>query len=266
MRCSRAEPIDRAGKEVDRGRQAGGEGLLQPGGEARQVEPARGSSQTGNAAVPSIVRLGVRCRRASVNGWCKRISYIRLVGPPSQGERAGQPAAPDERRGLASSSTRAIPSRRAPIPHAAGLESRPLRPDRLVRLRRVVETRRGRRGRPGLEQAALPDRGHPEGTTHDVLEDHPRRRGQGRARAAGAGHRRPRDVEGPAPRGRSRAADPGRRGVPEPGHQRHRAGAARRPRARAARRGSVARRHPGRDHRLRRSSRRRRSASSPPTT
>ena len=103
---------------------------------------------------------------------------------------------------------------------------------------------------PGSKQAALPDRGHPEGHHTFLLEHHPRRRGQGRARAAGAGDRRPRRVEGPAPRGRSRAADPGRRGLPEPGHQRHRAGAARRPGARPPGRGSDARRHPGRHLRL----------------
>ena len=41
------EPIDRSGKEVDRGRQAGGKGLLQPGREARQIEPARGPQPHG---------------------------------------------------------------------------------------------------------------------------------------------------------------------------------------------------------------------------
>ena len=41
------EAIDRSAKEVDRGRQAGGKGFLQPGGEARQVEPARGPQPHG---------------------------------------------------------------------------------------------------------------------------------------------------------------------------------------------------------------------------
>ena len=76
----------------------------------------------------------------------------------------------------------------------------------------------------------------PKGTTHEFWS------GSTPARCRRAGARRGRrldqhHLEGPAARGRSRAAGPGRRGLHEPGRRRHRARAARQPRARAPRRG-----------------------------
>ena len=123
------------------------------------------------------------------------------------------------------------------------------RPDPRDRRRWLRWRRRDDRQEPQGHRRPAPGR-DPERHDARVLEEHPRRRDQGAARVRGPGRGRAAHLEGPDPRGRPRAADPGRRRVPQPGRQRHRARAARRQRARPPGPGSQARRHSHRRHRL----------------
>ena len=106
----------------------------------------------------------------------------------------------------------------------------------------------GPKGGPGREAAA--HRRRPQGHDPRVLAHHPRRRDQGAARPRREGRRGRDPLEGPAARGRPRAAGAGGRVLREPGRRRDRPRPPRREGARPAGRGGEAARGPDRDHRL----------------